>query len=149
MQVMLIPHSADDRLLIYGLVNLAGYGVDPATNRLAKCQPNYTLGFHTPVYRHLSWIKKQTRLDLCLEKKSLLLDSDALFDFTLFIVAYATATIILLSLISDQRAKFLRLDYSFSGNEGSKPSGKSKTKEKTGIFPIKVKVSLSLDKITK
>lgn len=142
---MLIPHNVDDRLLIYGLVNVYGYGVDPVTNRIALCQPNYTINFHTPVYPHLPWIKNITKLDLCLENKKFSTDPDELYDFALFIIAYSTATIILLSLISDGRAKFLRLDYSF----GSRPDEKSKAGEKMGIFPIKVKVSLSLDKLTK
>ena len=149
------PERPDGKLLIHGLATVSGFGVDPISNRLSICQPNYTLGFHVPIYPHLPWIKKLTKLDLCLEAKKLVFDSDDLFDLALFIIAYSTCTIVLLSLIADQRAKFLRLDFSFaeSGKEaGVKPGEKSETgaeKKKSSFFPIRVKVSLSLDKLAK
>lgn len=154
--VMRIPNSLNGRLVIFGIVSISGLGVDPVTNRLTQCQPNYTLGFHAPVYRNLEWIKKHTKSNLCLKYKKFLLDSDELFDYALLIIALATCTIILLSLISDQRAKFLRLDFSFAGNEGKKGKHKKQPEQanetgeavKKGILPIKVKVSLSIDKIT-
>lgn len=151
--LMRIRDEASNRLWIFGITSVSGLGVDPATNKLAKCQPNYTLSFHVPVYRHLTWIRKHTRSNLCLEHKHFLIDQDELFDFALILIAFTTCTIILLSLISDQKARFLRFAFSF-GNEGKQADHKQPDKEtgvvtNSALLPIKVKVSLSFEKITK
>lgn len=150
--VMLIPEKPNDKLYIYALAGLSGVGLDPVTNRLVRCQPNYTQGFHTPVLYHLSWIKRHTGFDLCMESKAFSLNTDELFDFGLVIIALTTGMVILLSLVSDQKAKFLRLGFSFGSErkkaDRTKPGEKSDKKvEVKSIFPVRVKVSLSLDKL--